>query len=134
MQRRADTQSGADAETAIYQERAVAARFGVAPTDAVHRSSCVLVFGSTIFRLQEGENVIGRDSAAAVRLESPLVSRRHARVTIDGGRSFVEDLGSKNGTFVGHQRVEQPTEIADNAEIRIGHLWLIFQAAHDPSR
>jgi FHA domain len=122
-----------DAETGIQQGKAIEVPFSLRPANLVDGSACVLVFGDRTFRLREGENVIGRDSANAVTLESPLVSRRHARVTIDRGRAFVEDLRSKNGTFVGNQRVQAPTEISDGAEIRIGQLWLIFHTASSAS-
>ena len=129
--RRIGTSSRVETETAIYAKEPVAAPLPAA--DAAHRSSPVLVFGSTVFFLQEGENVIGRDSGAAVQLDSPVVSRRHARVTLDRGHTFLEDLASKNGTFIGQQRVSAPIEIEGDAEIRIGPLWLIFQAARPPT-
>ena len=48
--------------------------------------------------LLDGENVIGRDPDASVRIDAPGVSRRHARILAEGGRFTLEDLGSKNGT------------------------------------
>ena len=56
--------------------------------------------------LEEGEHILGRDPDVEIFLDSPGVSRRHARITISAGRATIEDLGSKNGTFVGDQRVE----------------------------
>ena len=55
--------------------------------------------------LEDGEHVLGRDPDAEIFLNSAGVSRRHARITISAGRATIEDLGSKNGTFVGDQRV-----------------------------
>lgn len=52
----------------------------------------------------EGENVLGRDEADVLEIESPTVSRRHARIVL-GDTATVEDLGSKNGTFVGNRRI-----------------------------
>src|SRR5262245_5550771 len=57
------------------------------------------------FRLQEGENVIGREAGLAVRIDRPGVSRRHASIRVEGGRATLSDLGSKNGSFVGSRRV-----------------------------
>ena len=54
--------------------------------------------------LEEGEHLIGRDPDAEIFLSSAGVSRRHARIGISTGRATIEDLGSKNGTFVGDQR------------------------------
>ena len=56
--------------------------------------------------LDEGEYVLGRDPNVEIYLDAPKVSRRHARITIAAARATIEDLGSKNGTFVGDQRVD----------------------------
>ena len=72
--------------------------------------------------LRQGENLIGRAPEAHIRIESPKVSRRHARIVVDGGSATVEDLGSKNGTFVGDVRVEEPTPLADGDQLRLGQL------------
>jgi pSer/pThr/pTyr-binding forkhead associated (FHA) protein len=50
--------------------------------------------------LHDGENVIGREEDAAAWIESASVSRRHARIVVSGGTATLEDLGSKNGTFL----------------------------------
>ena len=63
--------------------------------------------------LLEGENVMGRDPDVAVRIEAPGVSRRHARILAAGGRFTLEDLGSKNGTYLREQRLSRPIELAD---------------------
>ena len=50
------------------------------------------------------------------------VSRQHARITVAEGRATLEDLGSKNGTFVGDRRIETPIELHDGDEIGVGPL------------
>ena len=55
-----------------------------------------------------GENVLGREGAGVTLLKSSTVSRRHARVAIGEDGSVLEDLGSKNGTYVNDRRVERP--------------------------
>jgi DNA-binding winged helix-turn-helix (wHTH) protein len=72
--------------------------------------------------LRQGINLIGRAADAEVRIESPKVSRRHARITVDGDAAVVEDLGSKNGTFVGDTRIETPTPLAHGDQLRLGQL------------
>jgi hypothetical protein len=62
--------------------------------------------------LEEGEHVIGRDSDVEIFLNSAGVSRHHARIRISAGRATIEDLGSRNGTFVGDQRVEDRRSLA----------------------
>ena len=68
-----------------------------------------LVWQDQVFPLVEGESVLGRDPAAQVLVDVPGVSRRHARIVVTGAEVAVEDLGSKNGTFVGDRRVDGPT-------------------------
>jgi DNA-binding winged helix-turn-helix (wHTH) protein len=72
--------------------------------------------------LRQGENLIGRAPESHVRIESPKVSRQHARITVAGDAAFVEDLGSKNGTFVGDVKVEGPTPLANGDQLRLGQL------------
>jgi pSer/pThr/pTyr-binding forkhead associated (FHA) protein len=74
----------------------------------------------------EGEQTIGRDADTGVRLESPRVSRRHARVVVRGARATLEDLGSKNGTFIGGERLDGPRELTPGDTIRIGPFLLVF--------
>jgi DNA-binding winged helix-turn-helix (wHTH) protein len=77
--------------------------------------------------LPEGSHVIGRDVSASISLRSPKVSREHARIVIEGGVAMLEDLGSKNGTFVHGQAVKAPVRLADGDEIRIGAFQLTFR-------
>ena len=70
--------------------------------------------------LRQGENVIGREEHAVAWIESASVSRRHARIVVAQEKATLEDLGSKNGTFVRGQKVTAPVVLADNEEIRVG--------------
>jgi len=53
-----------------------------------------------------GETLIGRGEGCAIVVTEGLVSRRHARIVLDGGRPYLEDLGSANGTYVNLARLE----------------------------
>jgi DNA-binding winged helix-turn-helix (wHTH) protein len=75
--------------------------------------------------LAEGENILGREGPDTVVIASPTVSRRHARLSIDGARAVCEDLGSKNGTWVGSTRATGPTAVADGAELRLGSVVVV---------
>lgn len=83
-----------------------------------------LLLGDDEIPLQAGVNGIGRDPRDRVVINVPEVSRHHARITLHGARITVEDLGSKNGTFVRGLRITEPTDVAAGDEILIGTIRL----------
>jgi DNA-binding winged helix-turn-helix (wHTH) protein len=93
---------------------------------------CSLVWGTREIGLAEGENLIGRMDECAVRIDSPRVSRRHARILVTQGAASIEDLGSKNGTFVAKRIVHEPTPLADGDELGVGSAVLIFRKGYGP--
>lgn len=76
--------------------------------------------------LSDGEHVLGRDPELELFLDAPDVSRRHARIRIAGDEATIEDLESKNGTFVSDRRLGSATRLADGDSIRIGSVRLTF--------
>jgi pSer/pThr/pTyr-binding forkhead associated (FHA) protein len=48
------------------------------------------------------------------------VSRRHARISVQGGQVVVEDLGSTNGTYIGSQRITTPMVVSSGVQVRLG--------------
>ncbi len=88
-----------------------------------------MVYAGRTVRLHAGPNVVGRDPDAAVFIDSPKVSRRHALVTINANAATLSDLGSKNGTFVNAARVHSPVVLADGDEILVGSTRLVFRNA-----
>jgi hypothetical protein len=89
--------------------------------------TCGLCWGEQEIPLVEGENVIGRIREAAVRISSSRVSRRHARIVVIGGRAVLEDLGSKNGTYVRGKKIHRPVELSDGDEICFGRDIVVFR-------
>jgi DNA-binding winged helix-turn-helix (wHTH) protein len=79
------------------------------------------------FALAQGVSVIGRAEDASIRIDAGGVSRHHARIVVSGDEARVEDLGSKNGTFVGGQPVAGSCVLRDGDEIRVGPLALTFK-------
>jgi DNA-binding winged helix-turn-helix (wHTH) protein len=77
--------------------------------------------------LSEGATFVGRDRECAVRIDSPTLSRRHARIVVARGKTTVEDLGSKNGTQVNGQRIKQPVALKDSDQIQVGSLTLTYR-------
>jgi pSer/pThr/pTyr-binding forkhead associated (FHA) protein len=57
----------------------------------------------------------------------PSVSREHARIEVAGDRAVLEDLGSKNGTWRGGDRIAGPTPLADGDELRVGAVRLTYR-------
>ena len=74
-----------------------------------------------------GSNMLGREGSGVVLLQSSTISRRHARLTIDRRNAVIEDLGSKNGTFVNDRRVTKPTPVVEGDHVRIGSLLFTFR-------
>jgi DNA-binding winged helix-turn-helix (wHTH) protein len=88
-----------------------------------------LTRGRRQWPLTDGENILGREGDGAVWFDSTTVSRRHARIVINAGEVIVEDLDSKNGTFVGGVRLTGPVRLNDGDELRLGSLAMIFRVS-----
>jgi DNA-binding winged helix-turn-helix (wHTH) protein len=83
--------------------------------------------------LQIGENILGRTGAGVIALDSSTVSRHHARLTITDTHAVIEDLGSKNGTWVGSVAVTGPTSVRNGDVIRLGSLVVTVCASANPA-
>ncbi len=81
------------------------------------------------FPLRPGENRVGSLGTNEIALPRRGVSRQHAVLRVDGRELVIEDIGSKNGTFVNGRRVES-FRIAPGSEIRFGPVELLFQELH----
>ena len=88
---------------------------------------CRLIWAGGSATLRQGEHIIGRDSDAAVLLDSPSVSRRHARLRVADDHATFEDLGSKNGSSVAGRRVHAPVSLGDGDVITTGVVELTFR-------
>ena len=83
----------------------------------------------------EGENVIGRDADAALWIDHPSVSRRHARIVIAGGKATLEDMGSKNGTLLDDKKIQGKVALVDGGRLRVGLETMVFRVmAQDTTR
>lgn len=76
------------------------------------------------FELQPGSQKLGRSSVCEIVLPDPAVSKQHAEVQLEGGSIMVNDLGSRNGTFVNEVRITDPTKLEPKDNLRIGHMTL----------
>ena len=86
-----------------------------------------LYWRSREFALEEGESVLGRDPRVNIFLDDTSVSRRHARIVISEEEALIEDLQSKNGTFVRGARIEALSRISDGDKITLGSVPLTFR-------
>src|SRR5688572_15711765 len=81
----------------------------------------------------EKQVVIGRSSELDMVLVEDMVSRKHAKITVTGGKILIEDLGSTNGTFVNGEKIKQ-ARLKEGDRILIGTsiLKLVHQGANAP--
>ncbi len=70
--------------------------------------------------LTDGTYLLGRDSSCHILLEDARISRRHARISVDGSLVFVEDLGSMNGILVNGTRVRERRALFDGDWVTVG--------------
>jgi predicted component of type VI protein secretion system len=76
--------------------------------------------------------IIGRDPAADIQINDPEISRKHAKITNQGGPVTIEDLGSTNGTFVNNARIAGPYHLRPGEIIYLGeHVTLLFEQNQD---
>src|SRR4051812_41723886 len=113
------------------------ASFGTPPLAEVTSSTSLLVAGvatGTVYLLirseirdevlivgDGAEVTFGRTSRAVVRLNSELVSREHACLRRADGLLEIEDMRSRNGTYVNDRRIEVPTRLRAGSMVRIGN-------------
>ena len=80
--------------------------------------------GSTY--LVDGNATVGRHPESTIFLDDITVSRRHSVIERDGDQFLIRDVGSLNGTYVNHDRVDHK-QIQDGDEIQVGRFVLIFR-------
>src|SRR5436190_22131752 len=71
-----------------------------------------------------GAYVIGRSPESDIHIETPLISRSHARITIKERECVIEDLGSSNGTFVGGDKITAITILRIGTKLMLGPVTL----------
>jgi pSer/pThr/pTyr-binding forkhead associated (FHA) protein len=80
-----------------------------------------------------GEQTLGRDPTADLVIPDRSVSRRHASVRVEGATAVVEDLGSRNGTFVNGQAIDSPCRLREGDVIGLGGTLLELRSSPDNS-
>ena len=73
-----------------------------------------------VIPLEGDQLVIGRDASNSIPINDAEVSRKHARLTFQGGKYVLEDLGSTNGTFVNGQRLVSAAVLKSGDVVSLG--------------
>jgi serine phosphatase RsbU (regulator of sigma subunit)/pSer/pThr/pTyr-binding forkhead associated (FHA) protein len=79
-----------------------------------------------LFPIEGEAAILGRHPECDIVLEAAAVSRQHARIVNVGGNYFVEDLASRNGTYLNGRVVVNRQPLAENDEIQICDLVFVF--------
>ncbi|MCM2268727.1 MAG: winged helix-turn-helix domain-containing protein [Thermoanaerobaculia bacterium] len=90
---------------------------------------CRLVLDGREVELEAGETILGRGREADVWLSDEQASRRHARISLGSSSATIEDLESRNGTFLREERLKGSVALTDGDEIRIGDTTLRVRLA-----
>ena len=72
--------------------------------------------------------IIGRAKDCDIIIDDPIVSRKHAEVSCEGGSYFIRDLESRNGTFVNDEEVKVQRKLEEGDRIQIGNTIFSFHA------
>jgi len=104
------------------------------------RRACLTILTGTLsgqlFKVTKGHLNIGRSPQAELRLDDDGISRNHARIRSETNNAWIEDMESRNGTFLNGERIKQPMELHDGDKIQVGRGTVLrfgFQDALDES-
>jgi hypothetical protein len=81
------------------------------------------------FPITGNQAIIGREEGVDIVLQDPESSRRHTRISWQGGRYVAEDMGSTNGTFVNGVQITSPQVLNPGDSIGIGQTAMVFQVS-----
>jgi DNA-binding winged helix-turn-helix (wHTH) protein len=112
-----------------YAFAGTASEVGAPSPSQDDRLRCWIIWEWGRVGLKDGDHLLGRDGDVAVWLESPTVSRHHARIRVSGLDATLEDLGSRNGTVLRGERLTAPAPLADGDEITVGSVLVRFRRA-----
>jgi len=82
-------------------------------------------------RLENREMVLGRHPDCDIVLDSGSVSRQHAKISFRDGRYLLQDMGSRNGTYLNSEWLHKPALLKDGDAIRICDLEFTFHETQE---
>lgn len=96
-------------------------------------SALVVIYGADLgrkFDLDEGRTSIGRSPKSDIQIDHDSVSRAHVKLTVENGRTSIEDVGSTNGTFLNDEALTGRVTLRNNDLVKVGRTVFKF-IAHD---
>lgn len=117
----------------------IKAALAAAENEAAEKPAALLVVGGdlngTIFDITGGEVTVGRNPDNTIPLEFNGISRYHFKVVSqDGNNHFVQDAGSRNGTFLNNKKIEGQVQLQKGDMIKLGNIALKYLPKGDPER
>lgn len=116
----------------------IKAALAAADKEAESKPACLLVVGGelngTIFDLEDGQTIVGRNPDCTIPLEFQGISRKHFQIVVQNDVATVSDMGSSNGTFVNNQKIEGEVVLNKADMVKIGSVALKFLPKGDTER
>jgi diguanylate cyclase (GGDEF)-like protein len=126
----------ADDSTIVLTD--IKSALGSAESEAKNKPSALLIVGGelngTLFDLLEEEITAGRSSNNTIQLEFNGISRNHFKITMKDNMATIQDLGSKNGTYLNNKKIEGTIPLSKGDTIKIGSIALKYLPKGDPER
>jgi pSer/pThr/pTyr-binding forkhead associated (FHA) protein len=107
---------------------------GVTPSTGPELVATLTADDGTLHPLLEETSTIGRTAANTIALTDASVSAQHARVIRSAEGFMIEDVGSRNGTYVNSEKLIEKRLLADGDLVRLGKIILTFNIASDIQR
>jgi hypothetical protein len=109
---------------------------GMAPTPSAETDlvATLTADDGTLHPLLEETSTIGRTAANTIALRDASVSAKHAHVMRSAEGFMIEDVGSRNGTYVNSEKLTEKRLLADGDLVRLGKIILTFNIASDIQR
>ena len=100
-----DDDENRNAPTGLFNDETAPVTGGTSPASVAVAALIQMNTGKSFAITNNTELVIGKGSQADVIVANPIISRAHAKISCHNGTCTIQDLGSKNGTFVGDQKI-----------------------------
>lgn len=88
----------------------------------------------TMYRFTMPEVTVGRDPTCECRLDAPTISARHARLSFHHAQWWLEDLHSRNGTFLNDEPVRSQVVVTSGDSLRCGSLVFVIEITEEDPR